>query len=737
VPLPVGLFSNAYRLNLPDTQRFWCVSITGTGPRNRRQVEQELGVPVWMERDNAFTTEEVAGADKLEFPTMTPERANLVLFGLREALRSRARECNWQHWFSMSEFRAVPPDQEETYGPVIVEPLLKVRVAHEGVKELEFLFVLSSGVRWRMSGDLTDTELAAVAPGESIFRLGGDGPERGTVVRVEGDDLYIALGKEELDEPHKAKDYSLVARPVLVNTFLNRTCSPDEARSVYHSLLVASGTLMADHSLNRYAVKGRYQSTEELINEFGRTFSLPTGGSVEIAGAPIEIFARKSRELHSPEDASTRWLGSVMPSPRLRFGEGIPSRASEQAYGGLRRFGAFSLHDFRPEGAHFLLVYPKEFEHYAQLLREKLFDGLGNYPGFKRLFGLPAEFCSEITEYVIEDGTGGADTADLYRRRLSEWAQSSEQEPDLAIVIHPHSDRWETETPYYVAKAFFGGRGIPTQMVTSDLLIDERKLGWSLANIALASFAKLGGWPWVVDARDGGSDLVVGIGRADIKDGEGRRRIFGYAVGFVSNGAYLDISSFPPVADESDYQERLTDAIAETLKTIQSDQPPTRVVIHLAKRTGWMEINASEAALKIAGYSTVPIAFLRVDDSSLYEFMDGGQATYAAPKGLAVRLSERRALVQTEGATNHGSARRPLLLELDQRSTVDPDDLGLLTLQVFRLAHANWRGFNARSKPVTLLYGERLAELAGYLSQAGEWDPATLKPELRRRPWFL
>jgi hypothetical protein len=273
-------------------------------------------------------------------------------------------------------------------------------------------------------------------------------------------------------------------------------------------------------------------------------------------------------------------------------------------------------------------------------------------------------------------------------------------------------------------------------MVTTELIRDERRLGWSLANIALASFAKLGGRPWVVDAR-GDDDLVIGIGRADVRDGEGRRRIFGYAVAVISNGAYLDLATFAPASDESQYQERLTEAVAEALDTLGPDNPPTRIVIHLAKRTGKTEINAVEAALKGEHWEGLPTAYLRVDDSSLFEFMDGGQGTYAAPKGLAVQLGERRALVQTEGASNLGPARRPLLLELDRRSRVGPEDLGRLTRQVFRLAHANWRGFNARSKPVTIFYGEQLAELAGYIAQASDWDPATLKPELRRRPWFL
>lgn len=435
----------------------------------------------------------------------------------------------------------------------------------------------------------------------------------------------------------------------------------------------------------------------------------------------------------------SEWVGAVMRPPRLRFDPAIPSRADHRPYQGLRKYGAYSMGDHPTSRTPFLLVYPTTHRPHARLLRDRLLGGSGNYPGYQRLFGLPAGFEPNVEELELPAlPTSLGDSARIFREHLAEWERVRQEDPVLALVVHPHSDRWETDSPYYAAKAFFGRLAVPTQMVTQELLRDDQRLGWSLANIALASFAKLGGRPWVVDARGDDADLVVGVGRADIRSGDARRRIFGYAVSVISNGSYVDTASFPPAGDESEYQDRLTDAIYETLsQKLEMDEPPSRVVIHLAKRTGRTEVEAAQHAIARSGYSTLPTAFLRIDDSSLFEFMDGSEATYAAPKGLAVRLSETRALVQTEGASNLGPARRPLLLELDRRSTVDPQELGGLTLQVFRLAHANWRGLNARSKPVTLLYGEQLAELVGYLAEANEWDPATMKPEVRRRPWFL
>ncbi len=157
---------------------------------------------------------------------------------------------------------------------------------------------------------------------------------------------------------------------------------------------------------------------------------------------------------------------------------------------------------------------------------------------------------------IATDLSDPAAAGAAYRDQISTWNESqSGRDPQLALVLVPHSEHWETETPYYESKALFARLGMPTQMVTAELLQDDREFGWSVANIALATFAKLGGIPWVVEAPAEDQDLVLGIGRADIRHAAGPRRIFGYAVAFTSNGAYRQVWGFAPAADEETYAE--------------------------------------------------------------------------------------------------------------------------------------------------------------------------------------
>lgn len=729
--LTAGTYINAFPVRIEERQPV--TRIPAPPPASRRDLERRFGVPLFVYQGAAWTAAEIEGQQRLEIGR--DEHFLVHLFNLREALRLKAADIGWDFWFQKGEMNAVRPGVRERIEPFVTQSVLKTRAVWEGVQAEEVLLVASSSVRWLVERSLTDAGVQSVAIGEHALRREGVtvNPPGGRIVRFDGDRVFLHNRDGGDDLLVEAKDYQLVARPALVFRLLEQTHSHADASAIYTQLLAASGSLRREdrRAPNRYAAKERFNETESLLNDFGREFELQNGTVATIASMPREVFV-----LHGP--ATEPWSASIMKTPQLRFDAAIPSRSDSRAYQGLRLYGSYSLKGLQPS-PHILLAYPSAVHQEAERFGEKLLSGSGNYPGFAKLFGLPESQAPSIEHLRLPAGDNPRDIQRL-KLRLDEWAgRTRDREPDLAIVMVPHTDRWDTDTPYYAAKEFFGARGTPSQMVTLELLRDTGRLGWSLANIALAGFAKLGGVPWVVDARGHDADLVIGVGRADVRASDGeRRRTFGYAVAFVANGAYLSTHSFPPASSDGDYEQQLTRAItAALLESRHSDSSASRIVIHLSKRTGSREVTAAQTALKEARMADLPVAFVRIDDSSLFEFLDGAEPTFAPPKGLTLRLSERRALVQVETATNFGPARRPLLVELDKRSTVTPKDLGSLVLQIFRLGHANWRGFNARSKPVTLLYGERLAELVGYMNERGQWDPASMRSELRGRPWFL
>jgi len=425
--------------------------------------------------------------------------------------------------------------------------------------------------------------------------------------------------------------------------------------------------------------------------------------------------------------------GWHLPSVRLRFDPAI-SRTGSHAFKSLRQHGPYDSSALNLTDGSILFVFPESERNLARRLAEALLNGIGSYPGFETLFRTNAPKGKALKSLPID-----ADPSDLPAAgrayRLAIEQRDVDREPDVAIVLVPQTERFETQTPYYEAKAAFANLAIPSQMVTTDLLSDEREFQWSVANIALAIFAKLGGIPWAVEAPAGDDDLVIGVGRADVGRDQNRKRFFGYAVTFVSNGIYRQTWSFTPTADDSVYEQRLQAAISSAVSA-DLDETPRRLVIHLAKQTGWREIHAAERALDAAGID-IPVAYLRLDDSALHDIANTDEATFAPSKGLIAKLGPRRALLQTEGLGALGPPDGPLLVTMDRRSTAAETDFDDLVAQIYRLAHANWRGFNAQSKPATLVYGEQLASLVGHLQDVESWNPDLLRSELRGKPWFL
>lgn len=429
--------------------------------------------------------------------------------------------------------------------------------------------------------------------------------------------------------------------------------------------------------------------------------------------------------------------GFRLSAPRLRFDAAIPSRSGQQSYQGVAAHGPYDNSRVALGDGTLLFVFPQTHQALAHRLASAWLSGVGNFKGFGKMFRVPVATGQALRSLSVPtDLRDPAAAAVAYRDAIAEWAgQPRADDPKLALVLVPHSEPWQTDRPYYEAKAAFANLGVPSQMVTLELVEDERQFQWSAANIALASFAKLGGVPWTVEAPAGDNDLVIGIGRREVGPEGQRRRIFGYAVTFVSNGTYRQTWSFTPAADEDTYIARLEQAVEAALRA-DLDAQPRRLVVHLASRTGAREIDAVTRAMTQVGVS-LPVAFLRLDDSTLWDSADVGEDTWVAPKGLVVRLGERRALLHAEELGATGPPEGPLLVDLDERSTVQVAQFDDLVGQVFRLAHANWRGFNARSKPATLVYGEQLAGLVGHLADVQSWNPDLLSNDLRTRPWFL
>jgi len=155
-----------------------------------------------------------------------------------------------------------------------------------------------------------------------------------------------------------------------------------------------------------------------------------------------------------------------------------------------------------------------------------------------------------IRKYMLEDVTfeffsAKDDTPAAYKRAVEaaiEWQQDRNTRWDLALVQieERFHDLHGEENPYLIAKAGFLTHQVPVQEFTLETTtIPDGRLGYALNNMALASYAKLGGIPWLIKASPTVThELVIGLGSANIGEGRlgKRERIVGITTVFSGDG---------------------------------------------------------------------------------------------------------------------------------------------------------------------------------------------------------
>jgi len=70
-------------------------------------------------------------------------------------------------------------------------------------------------------------------------------------------------------------------------------------------------------------------------------------------------------------------------------------------------------------------------------------------------------------------------------------------------------------------------KGIPSQVIVGEKLRSPAQCQWILENIALASYAKVGGTPWVVASPGNERQLVLGVSRVQDANRAFRHNLYG------------------------------------------------------------------------------------------------------------------------------------------------------------------------------------------------------------------
>jgi len=424
---------------------------------------------------------------------------------------------------------------------------------------------------------------------------------------------------------------------------------------------------------------------------------------------------------------------------------------------GLSKFGPYSRHVFTPTKPNICVICDRkrrgQFEQFLRKFRDGMSVDGKPFPygrGFLGIYGL-----QDITLTFVE---ADSFTAEAYHSAASKAVRmGAEGAPwHLALVQTERDSRQlpPQQNPYLIAKALFLSNQTPTQFIACEtFMMAPGSLAYTLSNLALAVYAKLGGIPWLIKSDKAiAHEVVIGLGSAAI--GETRfskkERIVGITSVFRGDGGYLlsNLSNAVPMAK---YGEALTESLLATLQRVRSEMnwlkgDSVRIIVHAFKPMRDTEIESLKTSLKEFSAFDLQFAFLHVKEEHPYLLFDDesegvkGRGEKAPIRGLYAEVGNNETLLTLTGPQQlkrpTDGLPKPLLLTLHRDSTFT--DIIYLTKQVYWFSNHSWRSFLPAAMPVTIYYSDLVAGLLGRLGRLGnQWSPNVMLGKIGTTRWFL
>ena len=425
----------------------------------------------------------------------------------------------------------------------------------------------------------------------------------------------------------------------------------------------------------------------------------------------------------------------ALPAERLRskvyvFGR---NRESRSQYQGLRDHGPMTPITAPPR---LLFVFREQDRQAARMLAVALKGSSKgqsfNFPGFASLFKVELDI--DHDPVVLAD----LSQAEMHRA-LSRAREDKAKYPNLIpVVVLPDGD----DNGYLAHKAMFAHAEIPTQVCTLRILSDPDSLKWAVGNLALQIFCKAGGQPWKVRPASADRSLIVGISQSHKLRVVGERtqveKYFAFSVLTDSSGLFQELQVLGDSQSENDYLTQLQQSLQKILSSSAESFP--RVVVHTSFRLKHAEMKAIEATVQqaVEGHARCQFAVVKVNHKSRFFGVNRAVNSLVPFEASYVRLGPGEYLVWFEGIyPDRPNVTRafpgPTHLKFLHLDNQHPISSQILLQDIVNLSGANWRGFNAKSAPVSVFYCHLVAELIHSFHERGLPLPAVKDI----RPWFL
>jgi len=455
----------------------------------------------------------------------------------------------------------------------------------------------------------------------------------------------------------------------------------------------------------------------------------------------------------------------TMDKPFLLF-DPSGSRREDWAEKGLKNHGPYDEQVFSPKSLKIAVVCQSRLEGRVDEFLAKFLNGMPKVlqpgksfarygDGFIKRFRLN----KPEVHFFLADGTSDEAYAAASREALDK-ARDRGFEWDLAIVQieEEFKSLADGSNPYYTTKSIFLRRDVPVQSVRLETMsFSDNDLVFPMNHLSLATYAKLGGTPWLLaSSQTVAHELVIGLGSSTSSESRlgPQKRHVGITTVFSSDGSYL-LSDRTAAVPFEQYPHELRKTLRKTIEAVRAEDnwrssDKVRLVFHSFKPFKDSEVEAIEALTTDLGLGDVKAAFLHIAPDHPFLIFDRDQRGIAARGGrkgilgparqLHIRLSDAESLVVFAGASElkqvSDGMPRPALLKLHHKSTFK--DMTYLARQAFAFSAHSWRVLSPEPFPITIRYSDLIADrLAGLASVKG-WDPdAVTFGAIGHKPWFL
>jgi len=302
---------------------------------------------------------------------------------------------------------------------------------------------------------------------------------------------------------------------------------------------------------------------------------------------------------------------------------------------------------------------------------------------------------------------------------------------DLAFSFLSLSDKNQPilQSDYNWIKAKLLGKGIPSQNFLMETVRGVNQ--FSLNNISLNIYSKLGGTPWTINKDEKSTlELVVGIGSSLDQDND---RTIGFASVFDHHGSYI-LGGCSPLSNMHNYADKLREhlkgIVAEAIQ-LEGVEPNStiRLIFHLFKDASKrFEIKAILETLDCFTDYNIEYSLVHISYEHPFRLYQS-EGRNIVQRGTYIEISDNWAML------NMGIKRStPLLIKLDSRSTYR--DLYDLSKQVLHFSHLSHKSFMPGNEPVTTKYSSELARRTNDLMTVPHWDVDMLE-KLKDKVWFI